>query len=251
MRELNCPGCSREMKVLTKDGVEIDQCIQCGGIWLDSGELEGLVGIDPGEKRMPSCPGCDSALSLLLLRSVEVDFCPRCQGVFLDRGELEELTHTHHDEFRTWLDFKRNVEVAKDRVEELRTDAIDNVFLMAKSGILVASCAPRETLGMDEDLLAGMLTVVQDFVGTAFSSITTVDLESIDVGEKRLLLEQGKYTILAALVMDEKKVLAEYREKMERGLKEIEDRYGSVLENWNGDLEKLKGIQKAVVRVFS
>jgi len=38
-----CPLCSRALKPVERQGVEIDYCIQCGGIWLDQGELTELI----------------------------------------------------------------------------------------------------------------------------------------------------------------------------------------------------------------
>lgn len=38
-----CPVCKEPMVVLELDQVEIDHCINCGGIWFDAGELELLL----------------------------------------------------------------------------------------------------------------------------------------------------------------------------------------------------------------
>jgi Zn-finger nucleic acid-binding protein len=38
-----CPVCNKEMLVLEFELVEIDHCAECGGVWLDSGELA-LIG---------------------------------------------------------------------------------------------------------------------------------------------------------------------------------------------------------------
>ncbi len=37
---LRCPNCTTEMMLSTKNGVEIDHCPRCRGVWLDRGELE-------------------------------------------------------------------------------------------------------------------------------------------------------------------------------------------------------------------
>lgn len=39
---LNCPKCDGTLKELTFEGVVIDQCENCQGVWLDAGELEQL-----------------------------------------------------------------------------------------------------------------------------------------------------------------------------------------------------------------
>lgn len=38
-----CPKCQNLMQVVDKDGVHIDQCTECRGIFLDRGELETIA----------------------------------------------------------------------------------------------------------------------------------------------------------------------------------------------------------------
>ncbi len=41
---MKCPGCeTSDLQVRTRDGVEIDVCPRCRGVWLDRGELEKLI----------------------------------------------------------------------------------------------------------------------------------------------------------------------------------------------------------------
>lgn len=40
--QLQCPKCDGTLEVVIADGVEIDVCSKCGGVWLDAGELEQL-----------------------------------------------------------------------------------------------------------------------------------------------------------------------------------------------------------------
>jgi len=40
---LRCPNCTTEMMLSSKNGVEIDHCPRCRGVWLDRGELEKLT----------------------------------------------------------------------------------------------------------------------------------------------------------------------------------------------------------------
>ncbi|MFN0248462.1 MAG: zf-TFIIB domain-containing protein [Kofleriaceae bacterium] len=43
---MNCPRCSRSMSEVDRDGITIDRCNSCRGIWLDRGELEKLIARD-------------------------------------------------------------------------------------------------------------------------------------------------------------------------------------------------------------
>jgi uncharacterized protein len=38
-----CPVCTIELVVIEKQGIEIDYCPQCRGVWLDRGELVKLI----------------------------------------------------------------------------------------------------------------------------------------------------------------------------------------------------------------
>ena len=40
--ELICPRCGGLMDIESADEIEVDVCLSCTGVWLDSGELEGL-----------------------------------------------------------------------------------------------------------------------------------------------------------------------------------------------------------------
>lgn len=48
MSVLTCPVCKGTMREMNKQGVLIDVCTQCRGVWLDRGELEKLAGMLPG-----------------------------------------------------------------------------------------------------------------------------------------------------------------------------------------------------------
>lgn len=38
-----CPVCSTELKIAERQGIEIDFCPRCRGVWLDRGELDKLI----------------------------------------------------------------------------------------------------------------------------------------------------------------------------------------------------------------
>ncbi|RIK37673.1 MAG: hypothetical protein DCC58_17660 [Chloroflexi bacterium] len=42
MTDLKCPKCIAPMRVIERNGVTIERCTECGGIFLDRGELERL-----------------------------------------------------------------------------------------------------------------------------------------------------------------------------------------------------------------
>ena len=40
---MNCPKCGVTLSVSERQGVEIDYCPQCRGVWLDRGELDKVI----------------------------------------------------------------------------------------------------------------------------------------------------------------------------------------------------------------
>lgn len=38
-----CPLCARSLRAVEREGVPIEYCPQCGGIWLDQGKLTELI----------------------------------------------------------------------------------------------------------------------------------------------------------------------------------------------------------------
>src|ERR687886_706998 len=40
---MQCPACHSELTMSERQGIEIDYCPQCRGIWLDRGELDKII----------------------------------------------------------------------------------------------------------------------------------------------------------------------------------------------------------------
>ena len=53
MSVLTCPVCQGVMREIERQGVLIDTCTQCRGVWLDRGELEKLAGAMGGGGSAP------------------------------------------------------------------------------------------------------------------------------------------------------------------------------------------------------
>lgn len=56
MTSMTCPKCGAAMRTYERNGVHVDQCESCRGIFLDMGELEAIVRATqplPAEPRQP------------------------------------------------------------------------------------------------------------------------------------------------------------------------------------------------------
>jgi Zn-finger nucleic acid-binding protein len=89
--------------------VEIDHCVCCGGIWLDSGELELLMDAPEKARQLLSsfredaaageqprkCPICRKQMAKVRAGQanppLRIDQCRRSHGLWFDRGELEDI----------------------------------------------------------------------------------------------------------------------------------------------------------------
>jgi len=250
-RKIDCPVCGTSMNIHMRGRVEIDQCVNCGGIWLDKGELTELAGVRPSQKRIVVCPLCDKDMSLMRMKGVDIDYCSSCKGVWLDRGELKALSTPGVDQLKAWLEVRRNVDVARAPVAEMSKDFLDEVFVMVDGGILVASCVNKKSAAVDEDILAGMLTAIQDFVKTAFTPVYNMELKAIQFGERNILMERGDQLMMAAVVSGDAAMVKKCRQELKEGILEIERHYGKDLDNWDGSIDSLKGLRGAVARIFS
>ena len=131
---MNCPKCVGKLQKETMEGIEVDSCFTCEGIWFDAGELEEVLKrdakdfelIDVGKEEFDGtemaslareldakagkCPKCED--ETLLIRQeykgkheINVDVCPRGHGLWLDGGEIKKLRN------RGLVNMKDKVEV--------------------------------------------------------------------------------------------------------------------------------------------
>lgn len=88
----------------TREGVTIDRCLSCGGLWFDAQELDrcllALYAEDspPPEARIPErglgtrrCPRCDRYMKTAGWTGLVLDRCPDCRGLFVEASELAQM----------------------------------------------------------------------------------------------------------------------------------------------------------------
>jgi len=106
---MDCPVCENAMITLELAEVEIDYCARCGGIWLDAGELEMLLGSSKEaqdvlrsfetcrstNEKARRCPICLKKMEKIIVgRSgpqMLLDRCGRGDGLWFDKGELKDV----------------------------------------------------------------------------------------------------------------------------------------------------------------
>ena len=108
---MDCPACRNAMITLEFNEVEVDHCLECKGIWLDSGELEILLESSkqarevlesfksaPKVNEKPrKCPICSKKMLKVTVggqkttKKVLIDACRNNDGLWFDKGELGDI----------------------------------------------------------------------------------------------------------------------------------------------------------------
>jgi len=106
---MKCPKCTEEtLAIASVQGIDVDRCTNCRGIWFDEQELPRLLQVTPQDltplrggsvqedlnTKRGSCPR--DATPLLRVYSAQnpsvvVDACTQCRGIWLDGGEFDRL----------------------------------------------------------------------------------------------------------------------------------------------------------------
>lgn len=125
---------------------------------------------------------------------------------------------------------------------------VDEVFVMYHDGTLLAHQTRRLKPGMDDDILAGMLIALQNFVRDSFKDERSTVLRRMDFGDRKLLVERKDDFFMAAVLSGKRAGNAAQR--MAKVLENIDRRYADVLKDWDGDLEKVRGIRDETKLMF-
>ncbi|MCG7841501.1 MAG: hypothetical protein MIO87_06250, partial [Methanomassiliicoccales archaeon] len=125
---------------------------------------------------------------------------------------------------------------------------VDEVFVMYHDGTLLAHQTRRLKPGMDDEILGGMLIALQNFVRDSFKDESSTVLSRMDFGEKKLLVERKDDFFLAVMLSGKRAGSAPQR--MQKVLDNIDDNYAGVLREWDGDLEKVRGIRDDTKPIF-
>ncbi|HNY11562.1 MAG TPA: zf-TFIIB domain-containing protein [Candidatus Wallbacteria bacterium] len=133
-----CPRCQALLNEKEVDGIKIDQCSSCLGIFLDENELskikenpDSLKKIDTavsgsdcshapaGEDKTLICIRCKAEMEKVnfsYTSGIFIDYCPLCRSIWLDDSELEKT-----------VSFLRANEVISKEESEKYGEALKNI----------------------------------------------------------------------------------------------------------------------------
>jgi hypothetical protein len=134
------------------------------------------------------------------------------------------------------------VKATADSVEDFN---IDEIFLIYNDGRLITHVSYKAA-AIDDQIFSSMLVALQGFVKDSFRTEDT--LSRFDYGSRKMVLEKGKFLILAtALSGTEPSML---KENMHTLIQKLEGLYAGIVENWDGELKQFKDVNLLLSPLF-
>ncbi|UCG68920.1 MAG: hypothetical protein JSV09_14200 [Thermoplasmata archaeon] len=133
-----------------------------------------------------------------------------------------------------------------------KSPVVEQVFLIYEDGRLISHASIKGNDYYDEDIVGGMLTGVKNLLFEVFvrkeRGEEDMGLYKFEFGDRRLILKTGKHFFIAIVLlgMENKSLLS----KSDAIVKDIEHRYGTVLEEWSGDKDDIDGVDEIIMSLL-
>jgi outer membrane protein OmpA-like peptidoglycan-associated protein len=111
---------------------------------------------------------------------------------------------------------------------------VEQVFLIHRpSGLLLQQLSAPGTAAQDADMVSGMLSAIRDFVQDSFKVSEEDGLQTLNVGELSVWIEQGPHALLAVVVRGT--APPSLRTTLQQALEAAHAQYGDLLERFDGE----------------
>jgi hypothetical protein len=125
---------------------------------------------------------------------------------------------------------------------------VDEVFLMTPNGMLLKHYTRRLRPDQDTDIMAGMLTAVQNFIKESFDEaggrLNEIRFEHYDI-----LISHGKNVVIAAIISTKKP--ERLRSQLRNATDDIESQMGERIKQWSGDRKELGDVDTIMKKFLS
>lgn len=126
---------------------------------------------------------------------------------------------------------------------------IQDIFLIFNDGRLITHMTGEGKISeIDEDILASMLTAIQDFVKDSLSSREVSSLDEMKYGDMKILIERGIFAYLSVVISGN--VTEKLKDDLKEVLRNVERKYATILEAWDGDNRKLKNMKHEIKKLI-
>ncbi len=116
---------------------------------------------------------------------------------------------------------------------------VEQIFLIHKqTGLLLQHSVANQIAAQDADLVAAMLTAIQDFVKDSFSVQKEDKLQSLRFGELTIWIEEGPQAILASIIRGNPP--QELRLVFQEVIEKIHLKFGQEINTFAGDTEQFQ-----------
>ena len=113
---------------------------------------------------------------------------------------------------------------------------VEQVFLIHKeTGLVLQHIVSETAAAQDPDLVSAMLTAIQDFVKDSFAIESGDSLDTLELGDLTLWLEEGPQTVLACVIRGT--APQDLRQTLKTIQESIHLIFGQALQNFEGDTE--------------
>jgi outer membrane protein OmpA-like peptidoglycan-associated protein len=122
---------------------------------------------------------------------------------------------------------------------------VEQVLLIHReSGLLLQHVKSGPASVQDADLVSGMLTAIRDFVQDSFRVSEHESLDTLQVGELSVWIEQGPHAVLAAVIRGT--APADLHATLQEALESIHAHFGDRLETFAGDTSTFDAAQPLI-----
>jgi outer membrane protein OmpA-like peptidoglycan-associated protein len=164
------------------------------------------------------------------------------------RKSVAETIRSMLESFNTTLESSLSLQGIKWRLEALRTGRsyaevvllhsliyrVEQVFVIhKKTSLLLLHAVGSAVAAQDADMVSGMLSAIQDFVRDSFQAAQNEGLDSLQVGDLHVWIEQGPHATLAAVIRGD--APQDYRLRLREALEELHRGFGAELEAFEGE----------------
>ncbi|MDP6157137.1 MAG: response regulator [Candidatus Thermoplasmatota archaeon] len=126
------------------------------------------------------------------------------------------------------------------RSKPLKPFKVNHAILLNNAGLVLFHKNLNPLVKVDEDIFGAMFTVVKMFVKDSLRMAG--ELKNIEQGNYNILIEEGGNFFLA--VLGEGEDVKMVRENMRKIVERINNHYGAIISQWQGDMKDFYGIGK-------
>ncbi len=111
-----------------------------------------------------------------------------------------------------------------------------------ETGLLISHISQKTGDNPDGDMISGMLTAIRDFVSDSFQVDKGESLETIQVGDLMVMIEQGPHASLACVLKGDP--TTEFRRVLNTTVEKIHQEFGPELNSFEGDTAGLEDTEE-------